>query len=97
MDGSTGKAAGVTYWCGERNGDNGDLMCLEWTTDPPKESGIYWAQERGGYVVCVQVKINKYDGIEEWTEVREFMTEDFTETKFYSHWLGPLPVPEPPQ
>jgi hypothetical protein len=66
---------------------------LRWTTNPPTEPGLYRAKRWDG-------------GFVNWVEVGEF-THGYPFVLMYgsdvtlgldefTHWLGPLPVPEPP-
>lgn len=67
----------------------------EWTTEPPTETGLYWAfngaevspvdvylDGSNSRLVCFELG-DKYDQVQ---DVNDF-----------SYWLGPLPVPEPPK
>jgi hypothetical protein len=73
----------------------GDYVChLDgWTTDPPTEEGLYFLklidpkrEEWAGMVQCVFVYLN--DG-----KPYHSLQNGFSVT----HWLGPLPIPEPPK
>jgi hypothetical protein len=65
----------------------------KWTTTPPKEDGVYWAiTKRGNGPYCVDVDLRTG---EVW---HHGFSGDVSESiSYYSHWLGPLPVPEPPK
>lgn len=73
------------------NGSEFDLE-LEWTTKPPEQDGIYWAMYKGAprivelyYLIHGPLRANVI-GME-----ISFGLSEFT------HWLAPLPPPEPPQ
>lgn len=71
-------------------GDNvGDYVChLDgWTTTPPTEEGWYWAiHEAVGYMDLVKVcKLTE-----------DYLTTENGPLYVFTHWLGPLPPPEPP-
>jgi hypothetical protein len=68
----------------------GDYVChLDgWTTDPPTEPGWYWVK----HVAHNEITM---------TQVCE-LTDDYLTTEngplyVFSHFLGPLPQPEPPK
>lgn len=59
----------------------------EWTTEPPTQAGLYFACQ---------------SGIVYWVEVLGNLTVDNPRgdgfpLEDYSHWIGPLPQPEPPK
>lgn len=58
----------------------------KWSTDPPTEDGWYWAYDsRDGKVEMI------FYGNEP-----ELVWIDRLVLELYTHWLGPLPKPEPP-
>lgn len=65
-----------------------------WSTDPPTEDGWYWAydDERNwlDMVYCL-VPASGDDIYQIWRDGYSYDLSDFT------HWLGPLPLPEPPR
>lgn len=92
------------YWFGKsRNNTDGasitftgigvveSLYSLEWTTNVPQKSGIYFAvQKDKEFIDCVEVDVKDscvflhgYD--------MAYRISDFT------HWLGPIPEPEKPE
>ena len=67
-----------------------NLYTLEWTTDPPTEPGWYWIHFPSGAVECAKIDVINSNGIpiefaDRWALER------------VTHWLGPLPTPEPPK
>ena len=79
--------------------DNDDIahqVFLEWSTTPPTVPGWYWAKlndesyNNGNEKIQV-VLVNKGGLV--------LMVEDDSPniTLAFSHWLGPLPIPEPPK
>jgi hypothetical protein len=64
---------------------------LQWTTTPPTEEGLYFAysQEDGVEIVHYRGR-NQLDMAVMGIEWRYSLGG-------YTHWLGPLPVPEPPK
>ena len=71
------------------------IAILKWTTEPPTQTGLYRA-------------IAKDNGMAYWVELTDlgnigiFSVYYFGNNVMYSvsdftHWLGPLPVPEPPE
>lgn len=74
------------------NGDYAeDIGSLEWTTTPPTVEGWYWVKEKGNGFTMAFVKY-KRGHFEIWIDGE--YRNDYEE---YTHWLGPLPEPEPPQ
>jgi hypothetical protein len=66
------------------------LSGLGWTTTPPTEPGWYWAWCEGDTApVCLNIMIT--EGGIPLTLRTILVASEFT------HWLGPLPVPEPPK
>jgi hypothetical protein len=65
----------------------GERSVLEWTTEPPKAEGYFWArQEVSGEIFIVNViKL-----------ASDYLTTDAGPLHNFTHWLGPLPVPQPP-
>jgi hypothetical protein len=69
----------------------------EWTTTPPTEPGWYWAYILIDEPIISMVFIDKdgrvFDPDYESDDI--YQMQPVGETIF-THWLGPLPVPEPP-
>jgi hypothetical protein len=71
--------------------DNNDVaheVRLVWTTTPPTQAGWYWVVADGSLIpIVLHVRIlesgDRYNG--------DYNLDHVT------HWLGPLPVPEPPE
>lgn len=63
---------------------------LRWTTEPPTVEGWYWALD------VYQKGINKIVYVTQGTvfEVGNLIPQKIGN---YHHWLGPLPIPEPPK
>lgn len=68
------------------------MKYFEWTTTPPTVEGWYWVKPR-----YLDDSIEPY--IVEAKQGKAYVTGDDQPDDFdmFSHWLGPLPVPEPPQ
>jgi hypothetical protein len=64
------------------------LAKLDWTTDPPTEEGWYWVQRIGNDSIEI---------VQFWNIGGTFQTTDFEGVNGFTHWLGPLPVPEIPK
>jgi len=62
----------------------------EWTTTPPTDPGWYWAKNK--YERVSIVRLDFIHGPVVWSvgEDGYNLPEQFT------HWIGPLPIPEPP-
>lgn len=73
----------------------------EWTTEPPTEGGTYWAwvhvENRSGksYPQVIDIYIHEGEIHIDWP-VSGYEWDPNFEVKDITHWLGPLPVPEPP-
>lgn len=69
----------------------GNMKEFEWTTTPPTEPGWYQVPFEGG-IVFVEVReyINK---LVVWA-TGDDSPDEFSD---YSHWLGPIPLAEPPK
>ena len=66
----------------------GKHVCnLEWTTEPPTEGGWYWIRYPDGEIACVEV----------FYSLGNMETDSDYVLDTVTHWLGPLPVPEPPE
>lgn len=80
------------------NCDNFDWLPIgtrnpkHWTTQPPTEPGFFWAWTRDGRECVVHAVLNP-DGLHfyETGNGWNYSVSDFT------HFIGPLPVPEPPE
>ena len=75
---------------------------MKWTTEPPTKPGWYWvrvpqshASMRGGiFVVSIEIFGGKQHI--DWL-VDGYEWDPPFEESHITHWLGPLPVPEPPK
>lgn len=68
---------------------NGGAWSLRWTTEAPKELGLYFALLNGVVMVVDFSPADRrveFIGSDEGEPVRDI-----------THWLGPLPIPEPPK
>jgi hypothetical protein len=70
-----------------------DLLYGRWTTEPPTQEGWYWALvDRKNPTPSIVHVVSAFSHGKLFIEIgREEEPLDW-----YSHWLGPLPVPEPP-
>jgi hypothetical protein len=72
---------------------------LSWTTDKPTQSGYYWARGlwrhsiRDNYATEVIVLV-RVDVKEQWAELPGTEITDILDS--YTHWIGPLTVPNSP-
>jgi hypothetical protein len=66
----------------------------KWTTTPPTEPGWYWVRNIKGKIWCDEVF--KKDGVMCWWSEDE-NTFNSIILDYFTHWLGPLPPPEPPK
>ena len=60
----------------------------EWTTVPPTQDGWYWAADGG------EIEIVLFERGICWAAGQD---EQYVPEKYYTHWLGPLPVPDVPK
>lgn len=67
------------------NGDPEHGVVLHWTTEPPTVEGWYWMMQPSGVPLCLY-----FDG-------RLGIEDEYLDFDDFTHWLGPLPPPEPPQ
>lgn len=67
-----------------------EWKALKWTTETPTIEGWYWARTYVGVKEKIFVVEMRQTGIFITNAECPFPTSMFT------HWLGPLPVPEPP-
>jgi hypothetical protein len=65
---------------------------LEWTTEPPTQDGWFWAIGPGNPVVVRVIEGNPSHFVGFINGVGGAYPVDY-----FSHWLGPLPIPEPPK
>jgi hypothetical protein len=65
---------------------------LEWTTNPPTEDGWYWCYFAGAHepLHCLPILLDQ--NREPWVD-----SEDNWQLQRITHWLGPLPIPDPPK
>ena len=72
-----------------------DHLDFKWKTAPPTKPGWYWARDKETFLQIVRVFLadhgNAGNRLEVWLDTYE--SEELSD---YTHWLGPLPVPEPP-
>ncbi len=67
-----------------------DVSNLEWTTEPPKEVGWYWAERKD--------RQREIIFIDPWNKSAYRVGQNAYVLKSeFTHWLGPIPEPEPPQ
>lgn len=75
---------------------------MQWTTEKPTQEGYYWAKEseydfrpRHVYRVCL-VRVGLFTL---YGKTRLFAWDDANRRNLYefSHWMGPLSQPEPPE
>lgn len=62
---------------------------LKWTTAPPTVEGWYWVRFSNEQIECVTI------GIIDGKPIEKFY--DHWALEGVTHWLGPLPEPEPPK
>jgi hypothetical protein len=77
-----------------------NMKYLEWTTEPPRVAGWYWVYVHHNKFPSgpslVEVKLS--DGaLGTWSGGDFEPVEDYAGELLKAHWLGPLPMPEPPQ
>jgi len=70
---------------------DGQGVLLQWQTTPPTVTGAYWVVADGAKIVVNVVYIDVLC-VEEAHEYHTPVT-----SQFYTHWLGPLPIPEAPK
>jgi hypothetical protein len=68
-------------------GVTGNVVCLQWTTTPPTVEGWYWVKhEAANEIIMTQVcKLTD-----------DYLTTENGPLYVFTHWLGPLLLPEPP-
>jgi carbonic anhydrase len=94
IDGSTRKAAGVTSFIHMQKGDF-FFHISGWTTDPPTEEGWYWAVPQSGVFRKAYPALIVY--VHEDPNAGCLMVMADTPLIDFTHWIGPLPPPDPPQ
>jgi hypothetical protein len=80
------------------SGNIGDVRPLSWTTEPPTVEGWYWVycKYQQNFVEKMKVVL-LYLNSEGIFQYAADDTEFFPDEKNFTHYLGPLPVPEPPK
>lgn len=63
------------------------LHTFKWTTEPPTAEGFYWVRVRNNRTGETETDMQYLGGEHGYT------VPDLSSA---THWLGPLPVPEPP-
>ncbi len=63
----------------------------DWSTDPPTEDGWYWCYAEAGVYQSARLQLHNVDANEQRARRGDKPMSDFT------HFLGPLPKPEPPR
>jgi hypothetical protein len=77
------------------------LEVLEWTTEPPTQVGYYWVYNKDiGRTWAFMVEVHAV-GAENTKLANELVARDSFGRRDrplseFTHWLGPLPMPEPP-
>ena len=90
----------MTYYAGTQEEETSGVLSgvvrsvireYEWTTEPPTQEGWYWMRvdDEDPQIVKVFYSPNRGKFI--------FTDEEDHDVGCYSHWLGPLPVPELPK
>lgn len=69
----------------------------EWTTEPPTQEGWYWAAGEGLEIQLCNVVWNILDRDNARFQAMQAGNNDMLEFSEFTHWLGPLPVPEIPK
>ena len=66
---------------------------MEWTTEQPVVDGLYWVLDDGEVDL---VRISWDESLKRWCA---YTTGDYEimEPKHFTHFMGPLEKPEPPQ
>ena len=67
---------------------------LDWTTEPPKEPGYFWAMSPLRQIeprTIVEIRETE-NGLRAYATGNNYGYP----LDMFTHWLGPLPVPEPP-
>ena len=68
-------------------------VVLQWTTTPPTQGGLYKARQKG--VGTLWVEVWSLSG--GWLPlIKTFGSDVDSGLEDFTHWLGPLPEPEPP-
>jgi hypothetical protein len=67
---------------------------LKWETAPPTQEGWYWAIPQSGVFRNAWNTLVVY--VYEEPDTHCLMVLEDTPLVDFSHWLGPLPAPEPP-
>ncbi len=72
---------------------------LVWTTEPPMQDGWYYSIKGDfpGSVDLVQVVMFPDPDTDRLAIVHVYNDSDLYTLHDFTHWLGPLPVPEPPK
>lgn len=70
-----------------------EIRMLEWTTTPPTEPGCYWVMTGWGPAIAI---VGSFD-FSTNLMVKIASGQATYEISNFTHWLGPLPIPEPPE
>jgi len=73
-------------------GDHKIDVMLQWQTTPPTEPGWYWVAQRTNDPRVTQYYFNGRMWMNSPKDYEYFPYEEY-----FTHWLGPLPVPELPK
>jgi len=66
------------------------LNGFQWTTEPPTQEGWYWGFHKNKTVYMFWV------GLDDDNILMAYFNGYPVPFESHTHWLGPLPVPEPP-
>lgn len=69
----------------------GERNDKQWTTEPPKQEGQYWCYFPKAHepLFCLPILLDANGN--PWVD-----SDDRWQLQKVTHWLGPLPAPEPP-
>jgi hypothetical protein len=74
--------------------DGSTAETFSWTTELPTVEGWYWVRNIKGVIWCEEVFVK--DGVSCWMHDED---AEYNPIKldYFTHWLGPIPPPEPPE
>lgn len=70
-----------------------EFLRKDWTTKPPTQEGWYWVITPNTYDASKNMDVYYFDGVGWGYTPQEY---EYVQSK-PTHWLGPLPVPTPPE
>jgi hypothetical protein len=91
----------MNYVCGVVDGETqvANMRAMMWQTEPPTQEGWYWSYNSNSTLLNEEPKaVFVYS--DKWQHDGALIVYDggaYRVKNYATHWLGPIPAPEPPK